>query len=906
MSGSGGGPQGFAVVIEAVDRASKQIEEINKKISSMQKPARDAQRAIDKMGDETAVRRLGRGLDNVARAGVDAFHSLGRLLPALGVLTSATTAAGIMRLTTDMSRFATQLMFASQRIGTTPQQLQAYQGAARLAGASTEQMTAGLQSFRDNLTNAFSQRGDPAFITMMNQLGINWKRDAMHARDFSEVLPQIADRIKAIGDPTVQARVLNTLGLGEGLAPVFRGGAQRLDELLARARGFGQVTPGGVEQFEKMRQATVGLDLAVQGLALRIGEKLAPVLTPLINQFADWISKSQAVKDFVAALADLVQRLGNYLGAVDWKAVGNNLAAFGSQANAVAKALGGWQPILEGLFAFMAARFAISMITPFVTLTSTIIGVGTEFRKLGGIPIPGWIGALTAAIQAWKDFQNPPVTRPEQWGPESPFWRGMPKALESQFPNSPVNQPPGGGPGFAERWFGTDIGARVRGWVSGLFGGGQQQQKKRPATPQDIGQIVNFFRSVGRSDEQIAAILASYQGESGFDLGAEGDLGASGGLAQWRGERRELFRSPRMFGHDVTEATPLEQAQYTQWELTHTETAANRALEAARDNLEAANRAVVVDYERPKDKALNAAVRLPYAEQWLARIRAMPQTGAAAIPAAEAPAGPTFQPAPADQAEAIRAQNRRQMDDIGAAMHDFGASAQTELLDPAAAIARQLATAQDRGGIAALAPQWAAQLDRKTAETSGTVMDSVRSALHGLPTQAAQPAQPAQPTPGVLPQPAQPAQPPQPQAETRRRGVVQDWLDTLISGALAPQPEAGVTSDVRDYLDRAIGATAQQQPAGAEAAVTQPAPAGAPVLAPPAAAGQAVTIRGGAATPQPAAQPQATREQTVRGSANVTVRFANKPPGTTVTATSGGELFQGPPRIEDAMVWQGF
>lgn len=61
-----------------------------------------------------------------------------------------------------------------------------------------------------------------------------------------------------------------------------------------------------------------------------------------------------------------------------------------------------------------------------------------------------------------------------------------------------------------------------------------------------------------------AGFLGNFHMEGGYN-GAQGDGGSAGGIAQWRGERRENFKA--QIGKDPTEATPEEQMRFVQWEM---------------------------------------------------------------------------------------------------------------------------------------------------------------------------------------------------------------------------------------------------------------------------------------------------------------------------------------------------
>lgn len=62
-----------------------------------------------------------------------------------------------------------------------------------------------------------------------------------------------------------------------------------------------------------------------------------------------------------------------------------------------------------------------------------------------------------------------------------------------------------------------------------------------------------------------AAILGNMKHESGFDSTRVGDGGKARGVLQWHPDRQANFR--RMFGTDVSRATPEQVAQFVKWEL---------------------------------------------------------------------------------------------------------------------------------------------------------------------------------------------------------------------------------------------------------------------------------------------------------------------------------------------------
>ena len=96
---------------------------------------------------------------------------------------------------------------------------------------------------------------------------------------------------------------------------------------------------------------------------------------------------------------------------------------------------------------------------------------------------------------------------------------------------------------------------------SGGRGGGSGRGGALSAPEQSVASSLG---SIGLSAPVIAGFLGNFRAEGGYG-GAEGDGGTAGGIAQWRGPRREQFRT--IIGKDPTQATPEEQMRFVEWEL---------------------------------------------------------------------------------------------------------------------------------------------------------------------------------------------------------------------------------------------------------------------------------------------------------------------------------------------------
>ena len=116
-----------------------------------------------------------------------------------------------------------------------------------------------------------------------------------------------------------------------------------------------------------------------------------------------------------------------------------------------------------------------------------------------------------------------------------------------------------------------------------------------------------YFQAQGWSKEQAAGLAANISRESNFNPAAVGDNGKAYGIAQWHPDRQAEFK--KRFGKDIQGSSMEEQMAFMHYELTQgNERKAGNILRGTSSAAEAAA-AVSSHYERPADKAGEAAKR---------------------------------------------------------------------------------------------------------------------------------------------------------------------------------------------------------------------------------------------------------------------------------------------------------
>jgi hypothetical protein len=623
----------LSVTLRAVDGITAPLARINAS-------ALRVQSSFSRLGSNVA--RVS-GLTALGGAARGVARSMAQIIPPLSALTAAGSVAGVVHLASRWAAFGTQLSATAYRVQTSVSGLLAMQGAARLAGASAEDMTSGMEGLGDALSDAVGGR-DGTALQYFQLLGIAMRDAEGKARSASAALPEVADGIARISDPRLQARVMSALRLPASLLPFLKQGSAGLRAWEADARRFGLVTEQGAEAAKKFELAQTRLQMAGEGLVNTIAQRLAPVISPLLERLANWIAANremigQKVEEIVTKLA----------GAVDRFVSGGGLQKLGDQILGICRGvesaiawMGGWETAAKTLGAVLALQ-----------LLSPLTGIVGALGALGAFRLPIWVARLlgvtgaagiTAAVggvlamnKLGEQRDNSPEKQAEQ---RRNF--GTRGALGG-FYGAPAVDP--GGADAPSVLSGLTAALRRN-----LTPGGPARSYTREEATERQREAFGFFREKGWTAAQSAGVVANLRHESGagLDHQARGDGGRAFGLAQWHPDRQRAFRL--WAGKPIQQASFQEQLGFVHHELAEgSERAAGEALRGTRTAAEA-GAVVSRRYERPKNTEGEAAARARTATAMLPQLAApapaVAPPGAPPAPFAAAPA-PATAPTPA-------------------------------------------------------------------------------------------------------------------------------------------------------------------------------------------------------------------------------------------------------------------
>ncbi|NTZ82194.1 hypothetical protein FCJ61_03970 [Burkholderia metallica] len=421
----------FQLTITAVDNATAVAKRVNSSIAQITKPIADVRASVAAFSKETGMDKLGRSIQKVGIAATESARRVASIAPPIAALTSIGTIAGVVALATGWGRNAVQIANTASAIGISTTQLQRYQGAARIAGLSSDAMTNGLKSVGNAFEDASAGRDNfVAGVLSDKGIGIHRLRDG--SIDTARALHDVANAAAKIQNSQARGKFLEIFGLGD-LNPMLSKGGAALDAYLERFDRLNAImSPEQIAQGQRYNEEMIALDASVDKLKNSVGAALAPALTK--------------VADAMIPIAnEYGPKIAHWVESIDWGKVANDTERFIDK--------------LGGVKTVAAAVAAITFAGPIagaISLVSQLVRIGALLTPIAANPVVAGILALTHSekLNAGEGDQLEEIRAKEQyamthggWTPEmsQPGWKPPTDstAIPSSSPSSVVS--PAGG-----------------------------------------------------------------------------------------------------------------------------------------------------------------------------------------------------------------------------------------------------------------------------------------------------------------------------------------------------------------------------------------------------------------------------------------------------------------------------
>jgi Phage tail lysozyme len=292
---SGAGSSNIQVKIGLDDEALSRIPEARKQIDSLQSSSRRAAKGILTLSKSGEAERLSKGMRGVARESLAAFENMGRVMGPLGVITSASSIAGLGALAREWASFGNSLNNSSQRAGVSASRLSQFQVAAQLTGVSAQVATAGMVGLSDAIFNAGTGKNQAA-IAAFDKLRINIHGANGKLLTAAQLMPQVAHGLAGIKSPNLQSTLADLLlgGSGDALMPLFR----QYDQTMQAAQSTGAgLTPKMVQDAVAANAAWTRFGQDFTGITNRIEDDWSGTTTKMLTATSNWIENNKGLAD---------------------------------------------------------------------------------------------------------------------------------------------------------------------------------------------------------------------------------------------------------------------------------------------------------------------------------------------------------------------------------------------------------------------------------------------------------------------------------------------------------------------------------------------------------------------------------------------------------------------------------
>ncbi len=553
--------------------------EFDAKKSKVDKGLKDTGGEADKTGAK--LKKSGKdgaeGFENVAKSAAKFLALIG------GTMAVKRFIENQIEANAALDRFA-------QNLDQSANSISAWGNAAELAGGSAE----GLQGTMDMLSKSQTElqlTGQSGLIPYFSALGMSLADTQGKARPVNELLLDLSDRFSKM-DRTTANNMGRMMGIDQGTMQLLLKGRSEVELMIARQKEYGAVTKQQAEEASRLRNAMVSSRQSFEAFGRELLSAATPALEKMFAIFADFGAWIRENKEFVQTFLTI---------------------------------------IAVGLAGIAAATIPINLtVVAVLALAAAVAALWQDYQtwKRGGDSFIDWskwepgFKAAGQAIKWLKDLLGDMVYRAiaaadvlsavfeRDWKrakfAAGEFLSGNGKKYGAEEPAAP------GAPGSPAPSTG---GGTVNSTGKSPAGGSKEEQA-----------AMAYFQAQGWTREQAAGLAANIKRESAFRPDAVGDNGKAYGIGQWHPDRQAEFK--KKFGKDIQGSSMEEQMAFMHYELTQgNERKAGNILRGTSSAAEAAA-AVSSHYERPADKAGEAAKR---GQMALAMLGGVPGASQAAV-----------------------------------------------------------------------------------------------------------------------------------------------------------------------------------------------------------------------------------------------------------------------------------
>ncbi|MDI9240735.1 phage tail tape measure protein [Lysobacter sp. LF1] len=389
----------LSVVIRGIDNITGTVGRIQRSIAGFHNQVTARFRGFgQRMGFGELTRAAG-GVKTALGGLVARLTMVGGAIAALAT-TAGATAYSLLQSFADAAGAVNDV---SRSIDINAETLQEWRFGAKQTGVETEAFDKALQTLTRNLGQAAKGKG-PA--DLLKALGISLKTTSGRLKTAEQIFPQFADKMQAIRDPTLRAAAAAELfgKAGVRLLPLMMEGSEGLARYAAEARRLNLViSTDSISAADDFGDKLDSLKGAFTGLRNVAGSALMPVMTKLIEQLTDFVSKhGDEIRGFFERLGDELEKLPDRIEEI--RAEFDKLRAKVKPLTDFVEGLCAEFGTANVILAITAAVISTVVVTAIAQLTLSVYALGVAILTT---PL-GWILAalLLIGVAAYKLYKN--------------------------------------------------------------------------------------------------------------------------------------------------------------------------------------------------------------------------------------------------------------------------------------------------------------------------------------------------------------------------------------------------------------------------------------------------------------------------------------------------------------------
>ena len=291
----------------------------------------------------------------------------------------AGTIPAMMMLAKNTAASGDQFDKLSQKSGVSAKTLSQLSHAANMSGVSTEQFGANILKLNQQM--AAAAQGNKAAQLAFKRAGVSIRDSAGKMKTADQVLLEMSNTFKKMPEGIYKSDLAMAVfgKSGADMIPLLQGGSDAIQDLIKQSDELGMTFSN--EEAKASSEFCDSLDVlkkSAKGLVNTIGKQLIPVITPLLQSMAKWIS---ANRELISA------KVGEFL--EEFKAalpqIKNFLTGVFTGINNTATAMGGWMPLLQNSGKLFLAIKAIQMAMWLKGTTKAVLMLSKSFIK--AIPV---------------------------------------------------------------------------------------------------------------------------------------------------------------------------------------------------------------------------------------------------------------------------------------------------------------------------------------------------------------------------------------------------------------------------------------------------------------------------------------------------------------------------------------